>query len=70
MKIEARPGSPNWHWQQLNCTIERGERNRRIIRREDGSIVDTTRREGEDGFAAEFRAAAEEYAARNIIPTH
>ncbi len=34
--MTAQPDSPNWHWQQLGYTVERGQRRARTIRRQDG----------------------------------
>lgn len=42
--MEAQPGSPNWHWDQLGYTVERLERRcgtgkLRIIRDPQGRVV-------------------------------
>ena len=61
--MTAQVNSPNWHWQRLGYAVERGPRNSRVIRRQDGSIVDTRPKEdeGEDHHAAEIRAALAEH---------
>ena len=58
--MKAHPNSPNGMWELLGYSIERDARGARTIRRPDGSVVDTTRLEGEDGHAAELRAAGAE----------
>ncbi|KAF1016216.1 MAG: hypothetical protein GAK31_01705 [Stenotrophomonas maltophilia] len=60
--MKARPNSPNGMWERLSFTIERDHRGARTIRRPNGSVVDTTRMDGEDGHAAELRVASTELA--------
>ena len=57
--MTARPDSPNWHWQQLGYTVERGQRKSRTIRRPDGSTVDIPKTDNR--HAAEIAAALAEY---------
>ena len=59
--MTAHPHSPNWHWQRLGYTVERDARGARTIRRPDGSTVEVSRRDGEDRYSAELRAAEREY---------
>ncbi|MNO89489.1 hypothetical protein D3C76_809730 [compost metagenome] len=58
--MAAQQGSPNWHWQQLGYSVERGPRHSRTIRRPDGSVVDITPHHDEDRHDAEIRAALAE----------
>lgn len=58
--------SPNWYWQQLGYEIERtpkkyGSGNHRVIRRPDGSVVDT----GDGSHEDELVAARKETTARS-----
>lgn len=57
--MTAQPASPNWHWQQLGYTVERGQRRARTIRRQDGSEVVIPKTS--DRHAAEIAAALDEY---------
>lgn len=59
--MAAAPQSPNWHWQRLGYTVERGARGARTIRRPDGSAVEVSRASDEDNHSAELRAAEREY---------
>lgn len=60
VKMSPDPESPNGLWIRLGYTVERITRNRRVIRRPDGSIVDTTPIGDECEYAAERRAALAE----------
>ncbi len=54
------PESPNGLWIRIGYTVERMEKRVRVIRRPDGSVVDTKPRDNESRYDAETRAAYDE----------
>ena len=63
--MKPHPDSPNGLWAALGYSIERGPRNSRIIRRQDGSAVDIPRTD--DRYTDEIAAARTEQHTRSQV---